>query len=134
MQQILEKTLMERIKNIPIFDTLQFEIYEVNENSCKAKIPRNPNYDGIYKSVHGGILMTIADSLAAVVLLNKTHADKNMATTDMNIRFFAPCKTDVYAEAKLERLGKTLALVTVSLYDENGKRAALAQVNYMLLN
>lgn len=36
---------------------------------------------------------TIADSIACFAVLTKTSVDQVLTTTDMNIRFLAPCLT-----------------------------------------
>jgi uncharacterized protein (TIGR00369 family) len=132
MQEI-NTAVLERIKKIPIFDTLKFEIIEASEGKCTAFVPRDKKYDGIFETFHGGLLMTIADSISAFAILTMTGADKTIATTDMNIRFLAPCKTGVRAEAKIIKFGKTLCPVAVDLFDEKGHKVAVAQVNYMII-
>jgi acyl-coenzyme A thioesterase PaaI-like protein len=57
-----------------------------------------------------------------------------MATTDMNIRFLAPCLTDVTAKAKIIKFGKTMCPVMVELFDNSNKLIAISQVNFILLN
>lgn len=128
----IDQTVLERIKKIPIFDTLKFEIEEMGEGTCKAFVPRQKIYDGIFETFHGGILMTIADSISAFAILTKNGADKKIATTDMSIRFLAPCNTGVHAEAKIIKPGRTLCPVAVDIFDENKKLVAVAQVCYML--
>jgi acyl-coenzyme A thioesterase PaaI-like protein len=54
--------------------------------------------------------------------------------TDMNIRFLAPCLTDVTARARLIKFGRTLCPVAVDLFDEDGRQVAVAQVNYILID
>lgn len=51
----------------------------------------------------------------------------------MNIRFLAPCLTDVTARAQVIKFGRTLCPVAVELFDEGGTLVAVAQVTYMLL-
>lgn len=78
--------------------------------------------------------MTIADSIACFAIMTMTGPDQAMTTTDMNIRFLAPCLTDVTVKAKVIKLGKTLCPVGVDLFDTNQKHIAVAQVTYMRLN
>ena len=59
--------------------------------------------------------------------------DEVMTTTDMSIRFLAPCLTDLRVEANVLKLGRTLAPVQVDLFDAKDKRVAVAQVTYMRL-
>ena len=77
--------------------------------------------------------MTIADSAACFAILTLTGPGITLTTTDMNIRFLAPCRSDVTARARLIKLGRTMCPVTVELFDENQQMVAIAQVNYMLL-
>jgi uncharacterized protein (TIGR00369 family) len=126
------EALMERINSIAISKTLQMEVLETGEGFCKIRIPRQRRYDGIYDSLHGGILTTLADSVAAYAILTLTGADQPMATTDLNIRFLAPCMTGVTAVAKVIKQGRTMCPVNLELFDDNGALVAVAQVNYML--
>ncbi len=71
-KSLIDGNVLDKIKKIPIFDTLDFKIRELNDGICKVKIPRQIKYDGIFESVHGWILMTIADSIAAFAILSKT--------------------------------------------------------------
>jgi uncharacterized protein (TIGR00369 family) len=122
-----------RAREIPIFDTLGLKDMELGEGTCRVRISRDTRYDGIYESLHGGILMTLADSAAAFAVLTLVDPDEPITTTDMNIRFFAPARSDVVAEAKVLKLGRTLVPLSVDLTDAGGTRVALAQVTYMRL-
>ena len=122
------------INKIPIVDTLEIQIVSLAEGYCEARVQRKPGYDGVAKSFHGGLLMTIADSAACFAIFTKTGPFIKLTTTDMNIRFLAPCLTDVTVKANLIKLGRTLCPVSVDLYDTAGKHVAVAQVCYMLVD
>jgi len=62
-----------------------------------------------------------------------TGPEAKMTTTDKNIRFLAPCLTDLIARAKVIKFGRSLSPTAVGLYDENDKHVAIAQVNYIVL-
>ncbi len=131
--QKVREDVLERINKIPIVNTLGFEFIELDNGICKAVVKHDKKYDGIFESFHGGLLMTVADSISAFAILTLTGADAIITTTDMNIRFLAPCRSDVTAEAKIIKLGKTLAPVAVELFDDSGVMVAVAQVNYMIV-
>ncbi len=105
----------------------------MDKGICEALVKRDKKYDGIYESFHGGLLMTVADSISAFAVLTLAGADAAITTTDMNIRFLAPCRSDVRAEAKVIKYGKTLSPVAVDLFDSDNVKVAIAQVNYMIL-
>jgi uncharacterized protein (TIGR00369 family) len=133
MDNNIKQQILERAKKIPIFQTLGFEILELDSGLCKVVVKREKKYDGIFESFHGGLLMTVADSISALTVLTMAGPDAPITTTDMNIRFLAPCRSDVTAIAKIIKYGKTMCPVAVDLFDEKGIKVAIAQVNYMIL-
>lgn len=134
LDETLRKEILERIIKIPIVDTLQLEVISLSEGYCQVKVPRKLSYDGIFESFHGGLLMTVADSAACFAIFTGTGPRVRLTTTDMNIRFLAPCLSDVTAKARVIKYGKTMCPVMVELFDQNEKMVAVAQVNYLLLN
>jgi uncharacterized protein (TIGR00369 family) len=132
--QELQGALLTRINRIPIVATLGIEIVRFGDGTCESRVPRSRNYDGVFESFHGGLLMTVADSTACFAILTRTGPDTRLTTTDMNIRFLAACLTDVIAKARVIKFGRTLCPVAVDLFDTTGRQVALAQVTYMLLN
>ena len=126
--------ILARITRIPIFSTLQMDSVVFDDGRCDMTVPRQAKYDGVFESFHGGLLMTVADSAACFAVLTRTPIDQVMTTTDMNIRFLAPCLTDVHVKARVIKFGRLMCPVAVDLLDTSGKLVAVAQVNYMLLD
>ncbi len=125
--------IIERVKRIPIFATLQMRVDELDEGFCRATVPYDRKFDGVFESFHGGLLMTVADSVACFAVMTMTGPDEPITTTDMNIRFLAPCRSDLTAEARVIKLGRTLCPLAVDLFDAAGVRVAVAQVSYLRL-
>lgn len=94
------------------------------------RIRYDSKFDGIYSSLHGGILMTLADTAACAAVMTHVGLQETIATTDMNIRFLAPCRSDCLAAARVIKSGRTLVPVEVELRTD-GKLAAVAQVTYI---
>ena len=129
-----ESAILSRIQQIPIFSTLRMDAVVLGEGEAEMTVPRQRIYDGVFESFHGGLLMTVADSVACFAVLTGTPDDQVMTTTDMNIRFLAPCLSDVRAKARVIKFGRVMCPVAVELFDAAGKLVAVAQVNYMLLD
>ncbi len=121
------------IERIPLFRTLHYRVDDLKPGEAAITAPYTPDHDGIFRSFHGGLLMTLADTTACAALLALTGADQVMTTTDMNIRFLAPCNSDATARARVIKFGRTICPIHVDLYDAAGKHVALAQVTYMRL-
>jgi uncharacterized protein (TIGR00369 family) len=126
--------LLERIHTIPIVETLQLEILHLEDDVCDVRVPHVRKWDGVYQSFHGGLLMTVADTAACFAAFTRAGADAFMTTTDMNIRFLAPCLSDLTARARLIKFGRSLCPVHVDLFDAEEKHVAVAQVSYLLLD
>ena len=130
----LKEAILKRILRIPIVETLKMKIISLSDGCCETMAPRKLDYDGVFESFHGGLLMTLADSTACFAIFTKTGPDVHLTTTDMNIRFLAPCLSDAFAKAEVVKIGRTLCPVSVNLFDANNRHVAVAQVTYMLLN
>ena len=126
-------SMLGRINSVPITETLKMQILRLDRGECEALIPRDIMWDDIFQTFHGGILATIADSITCWAILTKIGSDRKVATTDFNIRFLRPCKTDVRCVAKVIRAGRTLSLAEAEIYDMNDKLVAVSQVNYISL-
>ena len=125
--------ILARIKSVPITEKLKMKILTLDDGYCEARVPHDTSYDGIFDCFHGGMLMTVADTIACWAVLTKSGADINTATTDMNIRFLAACTSDVTVRARVIKFGRTMCPVAVDLYDSKEKHVAVAQVNYIML-
>jgi uncharacterized protein (TIGR00369 family) len=125
--------ILDRVQRIPIFDTLRMRVDELGEGLARITVPYDRKFDGVFDSFHGGLLMTVADSAACFAVMTLTGPDESMTTTDMNIRFLAPCRSDLTVEAHVIKLGRTLCPIAIDLFDASGVRVAVAQVSYMRL-
>ena len=54
-----------------------------------------------------------------------------MTTTDMSIRFFAPCRTDARATAKVIKTGRTLVIAEINIHDMTGRHIAVTGSNHL---
>ena len=126
--------ILDRVRGIPILETFHMQILSLGDGTCELRMPYSKTYDGVFESFHGGLLMTAADTAACFAVFTKTGPDVHMTTTDMNIRFLAPCLTDVTARARIIKFGRTLCPTEIDLVDAAGTRVALAQVTYFLLD
>lgn len=129
----LREQIIARVADIPFLEVLPSRIDKFDEGYCEMTMPRQESYNGVYGSVHGGFLITLADSAACFAIMTLTGADVKMATTHMDIRFLAPCNSDVTARARVIKHGRSLCPVAVDLYDVDGKHVAVSSVTYMLL-
>src|SRR5262245_23829512 len=120
LQSPLGTAILERVQRLPIFDTLRMRVDELDEWFCRATVPYDRKFDGLFDSFNGGLLMTVADSVACFAVMTMTGPDEPMTTTDMTIRFLAPCRSDLTAEARVIKLGRTMCPLAIDLFDAAG--------------
>jgi|SRR6185437_6859956 len=133
MPVLATAALRARMSAIPIWSTMNYRLEDSGEGSATLVAPYLNAYDGVFESFHGGLLMTLADTSGGAAVLSRTGPDARITTTDMNIRFLAPCRSDATAHARLIKFGRTMCPVAVEIRDAAGVLVAVAQVNYMRL-
>jgi uncharacterized protein (TIGR00369 family) len=128
-----ERKIRDRIEAIPAYQALKINIETFEVGRCVAIMPIMPEFNGIFGTFHGGLLATAADTITCFALLTQTDPDERMATTDLSIRFLAPCRTDVRVDARVIKCGRTLCPIQADLYDMDNKLVAVVQATYMRL-
>ncbi|MCG3138879.1 MAG: hypothetical protein HJJLKODD_02749 [Phycisphaerae bacterium] len=134
LQPDLEQRFRRELTGIPVFETMGFEFPELADGWCRVRVPRQDSHKGIYDTFHGGLLTTVADCAAWVAIVTRLGPDTHLITTDMHIRFLAPCWTAVIAEARVMKFGRTLCPVEVQLFNTSDEQVAVAQVTYFRLD
>ena len=80
LEQSRVDKILERIRPIPIVETLKMRFDQFDVGFCKMTVPYDHRYDGIYESFHGGTLMTVADSVACFAIMTQTGPDEVLTT------------------------------------------------------
>jgi len=84
--------------------------------------------------VHGGVLASMADTAMGIALHNHFGGRRPITTTDLKINYLRPVKHGkAVARSYLMRVGKTLCVGRVELFDAERKLAAVAIVTYIQL-
>ncbi len=120
-----------RAMAVPISSALGLSLVSIERGVCRLAMVRDPKFDGIYRSLHGGLMMTLADSAGAFALLTVVGPDEAVTTTEMNIRFMAPVHDRVVVTARVLKAGKTLCPLVAELHDDGGRLVAHAGMTYM---
>jgi 1,4-dihydroxy-2-naphthoyl-CoA hydrolase len=110
---------------------LGFHILEAGPDLARAELTVAP---GVIQSggvVHGGVLFTLADSVAAnLAMANAPEASG--ATIDASIRFFRPARSGVLtATARLLHRGRRTLGIEVHITDGAGQLVAVYQSSFL---
>ena len=123
-----------RFATIPLSRALGVRMTRLERGGCDLELADRRDLDGIFGSLHGGILATLADSAVAFAMLTLLDPDAALATIEFNIRFLAPCRETVVAQSRVVRAGKTILTGTVDLVGrQSGTLFATSGLTYMRL-
>lgn len=81
--------------------------------------------------VHGGILATLADTVAAIAAYTTVPKHTHIATVEMKINFLQPVDNGrIKAEARVLRSGRNFVVTECEIYNEKGSMAAKALLTF----
>lgn len=109
------------------------EITEIAEGYAKGQMKIKPEFTNLLGSLHGGCGFTLADSIAGAAAVSNGY---KMTTLSANFNYLAPVINEpvIYAEAKVIKNGKTIAVVEVNITNQTGKAIAKGDFTFFRLN
>jgi uncharacterized protein (TIGR00369 family) len=110
------------------------ELLDAGAGWVKMKLPFRPELLQP-ASLHGGAIYSLADSAAAHALMTLVLPDQLATTVEQHINFFKAVKDqNIYADAQIVNLGKTLAYSEVTITLETGTLVAKSAATLMRLD
>ncbi len=128
-----------RAASVPFWDhvgiTAEEESAEVGH--VRLNMPMRPELGTRFTDVmHGGAISTLIDAAAATCSSTLQRAGdewSGLVTTDLNVSYLNAARSDVVAEARAIRSGRTIAFIQVDVHDAGGTHVASGRVTYLIL-
>jgi acyl-CoA thioesterase len=118
----------------PFLKFMGIELLDAREGWVRMKIAFRPDFLQPF-TVHGGVIYSLADSAAAHALMTLILPDQVPTTVEQRINFLKAVKgEDVYCEAQVVHLGRTLAYAEVTMTTADGTLAAKSTATLMRLD
>ncbi|MGC1484283.1 MAG: PaaI family thioesterase [Candidatus Acidiferrum sp.] len=90
-----------------------------------------PRHKQLHGVVHGGVLATLADTVAAIAAYTTVREGTNIATVELKINFLEPVPGGrIRAEGRVLRTGRNFVVTECEIYLENGSLAAKALLTF----
>jgi uncharacterized protein (TIGR00369 family) len=123
------------IGSSPFPTLVGLKLEEIEEDRVVMTLPFREELITIGTVVHGGAIATLIDSAASCAGWATPNPPENMrgTTVALNVTYLAAAdSTDLRAEAKVLRRGKSLSFIDVDVTDRDGKLLAKGTATYKL--
>ena len=117
----------------PLHRALGVRLEERREDFARISIaPSAVTQGGVGGSLHGGILAALVDIVMLAALSTVQHPDREPAgTADLNIPYpRTALGARIYAEGTVVKRGRQLAMIEVSILDEQDRLCAKGRTLY----
>ncbi len=110
---------------------LQMEFYEEGEYIISKWQPK-ADFQGYFDILHGGIQATMIDEISSWVVFVKCKTAG--VTSSLNVKYKRPVYVNkdgtITLKAKLSRMRRNIAIIKVSLFDQEDRLCAEGEVNF----
>src|SRR5216684_1763299 len=119
--------LAHRLRNSAPGQLFGYELDSIGDGKAVMSLRVMDRHKQIHGVVHGGILASLADTAGAMAAYPMLPKGTRLATVEMTINYLEPVdRGPIIAEARVLRLGRTLAVAECEVKDADGKLAAKA--------
>ena len=112
---------------------LGLRVIKVTQDVALVRLPFKKEFTNPHNSLHGGVIVSLADTASAIALSTR-YEDGKFFTTNFNIAFKNQAKTDVFAEARIRGSRKRLYFIETKIYDIDKNLVAKAEATFFVPN
>jgi len=123
-------SLKSLLNGMPFARLLDMEIEHAADGAATVRLPLSEKHSSIpgRTVAHGGVVHALADTAGGAAAIS-VH-EKPTPTVDIRFDHLAPARSDLVARAEILEDGSSVAVVEVTVEDEEGTTVALAQGTY----
>jgi uncharacterized protein (TIGR00369 family) len=121
--------LTELAEDTPFYQHIGIEIIEIGDGFAKLALKYRDCLSHPFRCFHGGVIASLADSAGINAVMTTLQKNEKSLTLEMKINFLLPAKDpEIYAEGKVVRRGKRIAVSDVDVKNIEGRLIAKAIV------
>jgi len=122
--------LAERARSIPFLCQLGLELLGHRPGWAKMRIHIRPEHLNYLKTLHGGVICSLIDSVAYFALRPLLSQDFPLPTLEMKVNFLRPVREGwILAEAESLHAGRRVMVAQVRVTDPEGQLCAFGTVS-----
>lgn len=110
-----------------------FRLEHAEQGRATLRMKVQPRHMQIHGVVHGGVLASLADTAGGLAIYLALPRGSRAATVEMKMNFLEPVQSGtVFAEARILRQGKYLAVVECDLRDDRNRMVAKSLMTFSI--
>ncbi len=114
--------------------SLSIQVTRKHKDGATCTIPLHAELMNSNGVLHGGVIASIADEVAWWAILTALGGDRKMTTSELKVNYLRPIVgKKAVARGFVLKLGRTLAVTRIDIFDEKRRLAAHATVTYAML-
>jgi uncharacterized protein (TIGR00369 family) len=114
--------------------SLSIQVTRKHKDGATCTIPLHDELMNSNGVLHGGVIASIADEVAWWAILTALGGDRKMTTSELKVNYLRPIVgKKAIARGFVLKLGRTLAVTRIDIFDEKRRLAAHATVTYAML-
>ena len=122
------------VKSMPFNHLLCMRVVRRHRDGITIEIAMRDELRNSAGVLHGGVTATLADAAVGIAIANHFHGQRAATTTELKVNYFLPIMDGkIIARSHLIRVGSTLCVGRVDLFDSQKRLVGAALVSYMLL-
>ncbi len=109
----IDPRVLEAVDRMELFQWLGLEVESVEPGRATFRVPFDEKLANISSgTLHGGIAATVIDTASAFALRSTMDhpTDASLTTTDLNVRYVRPARSDITVTAEVVRSGRTVGV------------------------
>jgi uncharacterized protein (TIGR00369 family) len=134
--EVLQAQLTGDLPRPPTSHLFGVRPVEIAEGSATFVLPATEWLCSPLRTVEGGVIAMLADAALASAIQTTVPAETALATVDLKVTFLRPARPDgrdLIASGTVVHRGRTMAVATAEVRNEDGKQVALALGSAMIL-
>jgi uncharacterized protein (TIGR00369 family) len=125
-----EAALRETLHDHGLFEWLAVGIETLEAGRAVLTVPFDEKFANVASgTMHGGVTAAVIDTASGFALRSTLAdpSDANLTTTDLNVRYVRPVRSDLRVEADVVRSGRTMGVTECeATVEHNGERKVVA--------
>lgn len=129
----VSRMLAGELPRPPLAELLGLEFTEAGDGRAVVELTPRVEHGNAGGVTHGGVTATLIDSATGVAVWTAVRPGEVIATVDLNITYARPIPIDgtvLTATARVDHLGRTVAVASCEVRDHAGRLVTLGRATY----